>query len=432
MPTRSINPTQPIRVLVVDDDEIDRESVRRLLARANIEAEVVEEADPLAALAILRRTSFDVIVLDYHFPRHDGLLILRELREFDAHTPVIMLTGHDDTALAVELMQNGAADYIPKSTLNAQRLANSVRHALRQRVSEVAIRAVQEALRVSEALNHRLLAASRDCVTVLGLDGRLISVSATGLRLLGITDDTALRGRPWLDLWAGESAGAATAALAQARRGNPGRFKGLCASRTGAGVWWDVSVTSIPGADGQPERLVAFWQDLGEHDLLQIRLDGRVALERAPANIHDLCRRIVDAFARHHPERAIVHQEHGDGRGTWDPDRLTQAIGNLVRNAIMVGATDTPITVRSDAHDAHDARNARVIVEVHNHGAPIADELRASVFQPFARRGSASRRDADLGLFLAREIVGAHGGDLTLLHSTEADGTTFRIELPRA
>lgn len=425
MPTRSINPTPLIHVLVVDDDEIDRESVRRLLARANIEAEVVEEADPLAALAILRRTSFDVVVLDYHFPRHDGLLILRELREFDAHTPVIMLTGYDDTALAVELMQNGAADYIPKATLNAQRLANSVRHALRLRVSEVAIRAVQEALRASEALNHRLLEASRDCVTVLGIDGRLVSVSAAGLRLLGITDDTALRGRPWLDLWASESAGVATAALAQARRGNTGRFQGLCASRTGAGVWWDVSITSIPGADGQPERLMALCQDLTEHDLLQIRLEGRVALERVPANIHDICRRIVDAFAQPHADRAIVHQEHGDGQGTWDPPRLAQAIGNLVRNAITYGSPDAPITVRSDARDAP------IIVEVHNHGAPIADELRASVFQPFAPRGSAPGR-VGLGLFLAREIVVAHGGDITLLHSTETDGTTFRIELPRA
>jgi PAS domain S-box-containing protein len=434
--TRSFNPTAPIRVLVVDDDEVDRESVRRLLARANIEAEVVEEADALAALAILRRATFDVVVLDYHFPRHDGLLILRELREFDAVTPVIMLTGHDDTALAVELMQNGAADYIPKSTLSAQRLAHSVRHVLRLRVSEVATRAVQEALRASEALGRRLLEASSECVTVLGLEGRLLAMSTSGQRLLGLTDAAVAPGRPWLEFWVGDHAVAATAALAQARRGQTGRFQGLCMSQAGASLWWDVTVTAIPGADEQPERLLALWRDItaqrrqakaerrvlqvlerelerpsvdmdrlrGLRDLFRGRVDERGVPLRRTTDIHALCRSLVEEAAREHPGRAIVHQAQGDGQGAWDPSLLAQALGGLVHDAI--DHSSATITVRSlDL-------GVRVAVEVHEQGT--SDDSRLS----------------GPGSLLAHEIVEAHDGDI--LHTSAADGTTLRVELPRA
>jgi signal transduction histidine kinase len=73
-----------------------------------------------------------------------------------------------------------------------------------------------------------------------------------------------------------------------------------------------------------------------------------------------------------------------------------------------------------------------IVLEVKNRGAPIASELLPHIFEPF-RRGRVDRGTSGglgLGLFIAAEIVRAHGGTIHVA-STAADGTTFTVVLPR-
>jgi phosphoserine phosphatase RsbU/P len=251
------------RILVVDDDEVDREAVRRLLARTELSVAITEAVEPLSALSIARKMAFDLILLDYNFPRHDGMFLLRELREAGLTVPVIMLTAQEDTALAVELMKSGATDFVSKSGLTAQRLALAVRHALRIRASELAAHAIQEALRASEELNRRILEGSHDRIEVLDLDGHVLAMSRIGREALEIADLSLVHRRGWLDLWpAGEHRTAASAALATATLGKAGRFVGLGPSLSGRAVWWSVVVCPVMGADGKAERLLAISREL--------------------------------------------------------------------------------------------------------------------------------------------------------------------------
>jgi PAS domain S-box-containing protein len=480
----------PVRALVVDDDAVDRELVRRMLARTGLDVEVLEEEDPVAALARLRRGGVDVVLLDYSFPKHDGMWVLRNIRELDIFVPVVVLTGHDDTALAVDLMKSGAVDYIAKGTLTPQRLGQSVRHALRLRASELATRAAQEALRASEEFNRRVLEASHDCIKVLDLDGRILSMSPVGLRTLGIADFSQVRGRSWLDFWQGEDRHAAEAALAAAAAGKIGRFVGLCPATDGTPMWWDVVLSPVLAASGEPERLVATSRDVTEqrrqaefeqqligivsHDLrnllsammigasllaqklpadsplaeivqrivgsgqratrlirdlldfTQIRAGGKIPVDRRSADIHAVCKQVVDELALNNPGR-LVHLPEGVGEGQWDPDRLAQVVSNLARNALSYGAPGTTVTVRSSG------RGDTVQLRVHNLGKPIPPETIPTLFQPYRRgeRRFDSERSIGLGLFIVREIVQAHGGAVTV-HSDAAEGTTFVVELPRA
>jgi PAS domain S-box-containing protein len=487
---RAATPAGQLRVLVIDDDEVDRERVRRFLARAGVAATVFEHADPIAALGALRRLAPDVIVLDYNFPKHDGLSVLREIRELDGLIPVIVMTGQDETALAVELMKAGAVDYIPKAGLTPQRLAHSVRHALRLRASELATHAAQEALRASEEFNRRVIASSHDCINVLDLEGRLLSMSPAGQQRLAIKSFSAVRGSPWADFWKGEHHEAARTALNEGRAGRVGRFVGFWPSQDGTPLWWDVLVTPILGPDGRPERLLASSRDVTDqrrqtefeqqliaivsHDLrnpiaammmagallveqlppdsrlaktaarvvssgnratrlirdlldfAQARLGGGLPLDRRETDIHALCRQAVDEITVNHPDRSIVHTAEGEGRGMWDPDRMAQVIGNLTRNAVTYSPQGSPVTVRSRDQDAG------IRLEVHNEGYPIPLDVMATLFHPFKRgeRKHDPERSIGLGLFIVREIVTAHGGSVNV-HSTAADGTTFSVDLPK-
>jgi sigma-B regulation protein RsbU (phosphoserine phosphatase) len=478
-----------VRILVIDDDEVDRERVRRLLPRTGIDAVVIEEADPDAGIARLRQGAADVVLLDYHFAKHDGLDVLRQIRELDDLTPIIMLTGHDDLALAVEVMKAGAVDYIPKATLDPQRLTQSLRHALRVRTAEVAARAAHEALRASEELSRRVLEASHDNVKILDLTGTILVVHAQE-RAFPFDDASVLRGRSWIELWDEEHRTAAAGVLAEAREGRSGRFVGQRPARDGSPSWWDVVIAPVLGPDGRPERLVAASRDVTDqrrqaefeqqlvgivsHDLrnpisammmaghilaeqlppdsplsrtakrikssgdratrlirdlldfTQARMAGRIPVERRATDIHKVFRQALEEVAMNHADRSIVYDAEGPGEGQWDPDRMAQVVGNLARNAVSYSPPGTAVTVRTRDH------GSRIRVEVHNQGEPIAPDVLPTLFQPFKRgaRRVDAERSIGLGLFIVREIVAAHEGTVTVA-SMAAEGTTFTVDVPR-
>ena len=122
-----------LRVLVVDDDDVDRMAVRRSLKASGIDAEITEAEDATAALQQIRSASFDCALFDFRMPGSDGLELLRQIRADGVGTPVIMLTGFGDEQTAVDLMKAGASDYLPKNSLTPQRLGQSFRSVVRVR-----------------------------------------------------------------------------------------------------------------------------------------------------------------------------------------------------------------------------------------------------------------------------------------------------------
>ena len=103
-----------IRVLVADDETNLRELIVRELGRRGLEAEGVGDGE--AALARLREDPHDVVVLDMKMPKKEGIEVLRELQDFPEHPQVIVMTGFQEVATAVEAMKLGAYDYLTKPT----------------------------------------------------------------------------------------------------------------------------------------------------------------------------------------------------------------------------------------------------------------------------------------------------------------------------
>ncbi|HEV8617092.1 MAG TPA: sigma-54 dependent transcriptional regulator [Methylomirabilota bacterium] len=106
--------TRPIHVLVADDERNLRELMVRELGRKGHQVEGA--ADGEAALTRLREIAFDVVILDMKMPRKEGIDVLRELQDFPEHPQVIVMTGFQEVATAVEAMKLGAYDYLTKPT----------------------------------------------------------------------------------------------------------------------------------------------------------------------------------------------------------------------------------------------------------------------------------------------------------------------------
>jgi PAS domain S-box-containing protein len=120
-----------LRILVIDDDEVDRMMVRRALAASGVGAEFQEATDGRAAVELLTARAFDCALLDLGLPDMDGLAVVRAARAAGSSTPIIVLTGGGDEQVALELMRAGANDYLSKQRLGRDLLSHSVRHAVR-------------------------------------------------------------------------------------------------------------------------------------------------------------------------------------------------------------------------------------------------------------------------------------------------------------
>jgi DNA-binding NtrC family response regulator len=106
--------SRPIRVLVADDESRLRELLVRELGRKGHEVEGVGDGE--AALTRLRDAAYDIVILDMKMPRKEGIEVLRELGAFPEHPQVIVMTGFQEVATAVEAMKLGAYDYLTKPT----------------------------------------------------------------------------------------------------------------------------------------------------------------------------------------------------------------------------------------------------------------------------------------------------------------------------
>lgn len=173
-------------LLLVDDDEVDRAAVRRALGRGGIDAKVTEATDFASARsALLGSKEFDVVLLDFGLPGGDGLELLREARESGVDTPVIVLTGQGDEALAVQLMKAGAGDYLPKNLLTTERLAQSLRQVLRLRDADRRARDAHHAVERQAAQLQRLTNASVGIHGAQSLDAAMDFISKTARELIG-------------------------------------------------------------------------------------------------------------------------------------------------------------------------------------------------------------------------------------------------------
>jgi signal transduction histidine kinase len=162
-------------------------------------------------------------------------------------------------------------------------------------------------------------------------------------------------------------------------------------------------------------------------DFTRARAGGGIPINAAPIDVVLLLKVVLDELKEIHEGSMLnIEQVTGDTRGVWDRDRLSQVFMNLVANALNHGvrAFGVRIAVDGTAADV-------VHVDVHNMGA-VPDALVSHLFEPLLHRaGPGKHGGLGLGLYISQEIARAHGGAISV-RSSEPEGTTFRVTLPRS
>jgi signal transduction histidine kinase len=160
-------------------------------------------------------------------------------------------------------------------------------------------------------------------------------------------------------------------------------------------------------------------------DLTRARLGGGLGFQRARSavDVGELVSRVVEELRAASPGRRLIVSVTGSARTAGDPTQLLQLFANIVSNALQHGVKDAPVSVTVSGEED-------ISVLVRNEGV-VAPELLPRIFDPFRGSRPASRAGGlGLGLFISRQIVDAHGGDIGLT-STPEGGTVVSVRLPR-
>lgn len=165
-------------------------------------------------------------------------------------------------------------------------------------------------------------------------------------------------------------------------------------------------------------------------DFTRSRLGGGIPIERGTMSMDKAVHDVIDEISAAHPDRSFQIDARTGQQGDWDCARISQALTNIVVNAIEHGAAGTVITATVEGGEKE------TCVAVHNRGTLISPEQLNGIFNPMKKsetgstRSNGSQSNLGLGLYIAERIVHAHNGRIDV-ESSDTGGTTFTMRLPR-
>lgn len=172
------------------------------------------------------------------------------------------------------------------------------------------------------------------------------------------------------------------------------------------------------------KRLTSLLDSLLEYS--RANLGAKMVLHTSRVDLAVVCSHEIELLQAAYPQAHIVFQSKGNGIGSFDASRVAEALTNLVSNAVKHGDASEPCVVNVEGTDAA----VRIMVENAGEIAPHEFEM---LFDPLRERSdpftSVDRTHLGLGLFITREIVAAHGGEIN--GSCAERRVRFTVELPK-
>lgn len=380
-------PHTPLRtILYIEDDEALARLLQKRMQRRGFEVDVVSSAEE--GLARLSMRAFDLVLLDYNLPGMNGLDLLRTLKAHDIRAPVIVLTAGGDERIALQALEEGAADYAVKDVNQTYLdLLPAVMQAAytKERLLRENERQAEE-LRGAKARAEAASQAKSDFLATMSHEIRTPLNVVTGLSEVLIRSPL-----------------------------NDDQFRIVETLRTNA------------------QLLLRLISDL--LDISRIE-DNRIELETAPFRPADVIEDLRMMFAQEIERKGLaflIDDRLGDVSVRGDRTRLQQVVMNLISNA-MKFTISGEVALSATAHTHEQAVD--LVFQVRDTGIGIPEAKRAQIFEKFTQAdASITRRfgGSGLGLSIARALTEAMNGEISV-DSEEGRGSVFtvRLRLPHA
>jgi diguanylate cyclase (GGDEF)-like protein/PAS domain S-box-containing protein len=261
-------PADPLRILLVEDDEDDYIVTKGMLRGHRRAMFAVEwEQSHSGALRAIRSDRHDLYLVDYRLGEHTGLDLVRDAWGADPPAPVILLTGQDDYEVDLEATELGITDYLVKGTIDAASLERTIRYAVRQHQATVALRRSEERYAVA-------VRATNDGIWDWDLMAGTMHVSERWTTLVGYEQFVADRPDAWFELVHPDDVDRLRRDIDHHLAGDSRQFENEHRLRHGDGEWRWVLTRGLASRDhgGTPIRMTGSLSDITDRRNAQDQL----------------------------------------------------------------------------------------------------------------------------------------------------------------
>ncbi len=252
----------PLRVLIAEDNPADAELVLRELRKAGFEPEWQRVDTETGYLAHLH-ADLDVVLSDYSMPQFNGLRALELLKESGFDVPFIVISGTIGEDLAVQVMQNGATDYLLKDRL--ARLGTAVTQAMSECGSRRERKAAETAFRRSESRFQVLFEQSAVGMCLVSMEGTFLRTNQRFCEIVGYSSEELLErdciATTHLEDRAHEEISVARIASGEIKTDS---WDKRYLRKDGSTVWCHLTLSLLPAGDGKPAQFAGVIEDITE------------------------------------------------------------------------------------------------------------------------------------------------------------------------
>jgi PAS domain S-box-containing protein len=188
-----------LKLLLLEDDISDAELIQKFLSRSGLVFKTIIASDKPEFAAAVRKDTFDVILADNSLPQFDATEALKFLHEQNIDSPFILVTGMVSEEFAVDILYQGADDYILKNNLS--RLPSSIARAIEKRKSKKEKLKAEAALIQSERRYRTLFQKNLAGIYQSTTDGKIIDCNNSFCKMLGYDSPAELRKVPAKNLY---------------------------------------------------------------------------------------------------------------------------------------------------------------------------------------------------------------------------------------
>ena len=183
-----------IRILYIDDYDLDRELVKDALEKEHGGFLVTEASHRREFEALLNTRKFDVVLSDFNIAGFEGLQVLEMVRLYDPLIPVIIVTGTGSEEIAVAALKQGASDYVIKRPAHIRRLPQTIMAAMEKEALKDQRQKAESALRESEERYRKMLENVLVGVYQVTLDGKFLFANQKMMEMFGYGSLEELKG----------------------------------------------------------------------------------------------------------------------------------------------------------------------------------------------------------------------------------------------